>query len=132
MSVLGIGLDLCPVERMRAAVERHGDRFVRRVFTPQEAAYCESRGVARFESLAARFAAKEATSKALGAPMGIGWHDVEVTPARPGEHGPRVVLRGRAREVADARRIGRMLVTITHADGMAAAVAVAVAAEQRA
>jgi holo-[acyl-carrier protein] synthase len=130
VSVLGIGLDLCPVERMRAAVERHGDRFVRRIFTEAEASYCEGRGAARFESLAARFAAKEATSKALGAPMGIGWHDVEVQPARAGEHGPRVVLRGRAREVADARRIGRMLITITHADGMAAAVAVAVEAER--
>ena len=131
MSVLGIGLDLCPVARMRAAVERHGDRFVRRIFTAAEAAYCEGRGVGRYESLAARFAAKEATSKALGAPAGIGWHDVEVQPARSGEHGPRVVLRGRAREVADARQIASMLITITHSDGMAAAVAVAVAAERR-
>jgi holo-[acyl-carrier protein] synthase len=129
VSVLGIGLDLCPVERMRAAVERHGDRFVQRIFTAQEAAYCEGRGAARFQSLAGRFAAKEATSKALGAPAGIGWHDVEVQPARSGEHGPGVVLRGRAREVADARRVGRMLITITHTDGVAAAVAVAVAAE---
>lgn len=129
MSVVGIGLDLCPVERMRAAVGRHGDRFVRRIFTAAEADYCNGRGDRRFESLAARFAAKEATSKALGAPAGIGWHDVEVLPATTGEHGPRVALRGRAREVADALRVGRMLLTMTHSDGMAAAVAVAVAAE---
>ena len=126
MSVLGIGLDLCPVIRMQRAIERHGDRFVRRVFTDAEAEYCTGPQGRRYESLAARFAAKEATSKALGAPMGIGWHDVEVLPARAGEHGPRVVLRGRARQVADAMRVGTMMLSITHAEGMAAAVAIAV------
>jgi holo-[acyl-carrier protein] synthase len=126
VSVLGIGLDLCPIDRMERAVTRHGDRFVRRIFTEAEAAYCQGGARTRWESLAARFAAKEATSKALGAPAGIGWHDVEVTPARRGEHGPKVVLRGRAREVADAMGVTSMLLSITHADGMAAAVAVAV------
>ncbi len=126
MSVLGIGLDLCPVERMEKAVGRHGDRFVRRIFTDAEVAYCQGPGRTRWESLAARFAAKEATSKALGAPSGIGWHDVEVTPARRGEHGPKVILRGRAREVADAMGVTQMLVSLTHVDGMAAAMAVAV------
>lgn len=124
MSVVGVGLDLCPVDRMQRAIERHGERFGLRVFTPREWAYCMERG-RPWECLAARFAVKEATSKALGAPRGIGWHDVEVMPAKSGEHGPSVVLRGKAREVADARGIQSMLVSITHAGGMAAAVAVA-------
>ena len=61
MSVLGIGLDLCPIDRMRKAVERHGDRFLRRVFTEEERAYASGRGN-RFEAFAGRFAAKEAAS----------------------------------------------------------------------
>jgi holo-[acyl-carrier protein] synthase len=124
VSVVGVGLDLCPVDRMQRAIERHGERFGLRVFTPREWAYCMERG-RPWECLAARFAVKEATSKALGAPRGIGWHDVEVMPATSGAHGPSVVLRGKAREVADARGIRTMLVSITHAGGMAAAMAVA-------
>jgi holo-[acyl-carrier protein] synthase len=126
MSVVGIGLDLCPVDRIQRAVERHGDRFVRRIFTEQEKAYCFERQLP-WECLAGRFAVKEAASKALGAPRGIRWHDVEVMPACSGEHGPQVVMTGRAREVADARGVSVMLVSITHAGGMAAAMAVAVA-----
>lgn len=126
MSVLGIGLDLCPVDRMQRAVQRHGDRFVRRICTAREAEYCMARHLP-WECLAARFAAKEASSKALGAPRGIGWHDVEVMPARFGEHGPQVVMSGRAREVAEARGVKTMMLSITHAGGMAAAMAVAVA-----
>ncbi len=125
MSVVGLGMDLCPVDRMRRAVERHGDRFVRRILTERESEYCFARKLP-WECLAGRFAVKEATSKALGAPKGISWHDVEVMPARSGEHGPTVVMSGRAREVAEARGISSMLITITHAGGMAAAVAVAV------
>lgn len=125
MSVLGVGLDLCPVHRIRDAVERHGQRFLRRIFTEQEQAYAAGRGNPH-EALAARFAAKEAASKALGAPRGIGWHDVEVIPAVPGETEPKLVLRGRAAEVAEARGVKAVLVSLTHADGMAAAVAVAV------
>lgn len=126
MSVLGIGLDLCPVDRMRKAVERHGDRFLRRIFTDQERAYAQGRGD-RYEALAGRFAAKEAASKALGAPRGIGWHDVEVVPAVAGQRGPLLLLRGKAAEVAHVRGVSAVLVSITHADGMAAAMAVAVA-----
>ena len=87
MSVLGIGLDLCPIERMKQAVDRHGDRFLRRIFTAQEQAYAREAVGGMAQSLAARFAAKEAASKAIGAPKGIGWHDVEVVPARRGIEG---------------------------------------------
>jgi holo-[acyl-carrier protein] synthase len=127
MSVLGIGLDLCPIDRMRQAVDRHGDRFLRRVFTEQETAYAREAVGGMAQSLAARFAAKEAASKSIGAPKGIGWHDVEVVPARRGAHGPSLILRGVAKDVADARGISAILVSLTHAGGMAAAVAVAVA-----
>ena len=127
MSVLGIGLDLCPIERMKQAVDRHGDRFLRRIFTAQEQAYAREAVGGMAQSLAARFAAKEAASKAIGAPKGIGWHDVEVVPARRGIEGPRLILRGRAREVADARGVKTILITLTHAGGMAAAMAVAIA-----
>lgn len=126
MSVLGIGLDLCPIDRMRKAVERHGDRFLRRIFTDDERRYATTRGDG-YEALAGRFAAKEAASKALGAPRGIGWHDVEVVPAIDGQRGPVLLLRGKAAEVAHVRGVSAVLVSITHADGMAAAVAVAVA-----
>ncbi len=127
MSVLGIGLDLCPVDRMKQAVDRHGDRFLRRIFTDQEQAYAQAAAGGMAQSLAARFAAKEAASKSIGAPKGIGWHDVEVVPARRGVEGPRLILRGRAQEVADARGVKTILVSLTHAGGVAAAVAVAVA-----
>lgn len=125
MSVLGIGLDVCPVARMADALKRHGDRFAARIFTEAERAYAKDRGNHE-ETLAARFAAKEACSKALGAPRGIGWHDVEVVPAIAGERGPLVILRGRALEVAQQRGIASVLLSITHAGGVAAAVAIAV------
>ena len=95
-----------------------------RVFTAAGAGL-RGAGAIRHESLAARFAAKEATSKALGAPRGIGWHDVEVVPARPGEREPRLVLRGRAPR-SPSPRDGDVLVSMTHAAGVAAAVAIAV------
>ncbi|MBL8941911.1 MAG: holo-ACP synthase [Myxococcales bacterium] len=125
MAVRGLGLDVCAVDRMTAALARHGERFERRIFTEAERAYAAGRAN-QAEALAARFAVKEATSKALGAPRGIDWHDVEVTPARSGLHGPGVVLRGRAREVAAERGIVRVMISITHAGGVAAAVAIAV------
>jgi holo-[acyl-carrier protein] synthase len=125
VGVLGIGLDVCPTARMSDALARHGDRFAARVFTVAERAYADGRGN-RDEAYAARFAAKEATSKALGAPRGIGWHDVEVIPAVTGERGPTVVLRGRAREVAEQRGVAEVMISITHAGGVAAAVAIAV------
>jgi holo-[acyl-carrier protein] synthase len=125
MSVLGVGLDVCPVARMADALARHGDRFASRIFTEAERAYAKDRGN-RDETYAARFAVKEATSKALGAPRGIAWHDVEVVPAISGERGPQVILRGRAREVAEQRGITNVLISITHAGGVAAAVAIAV------
>ncbi len=124
MSVIaGVGIDICGIARMQRAVERHGERFLVRIFTPAERDYVLARAHP-YQSFAARFAAKEATSKALGAPRGIGWHDVEVVPARPREAGPTVVLMGRAKEVADERAVREVHLSLTHAEGFAAAMVV--------
>lgn len=119
--ILGVGLDLVAVERIRRLRERHGERFLRRVFTDAEAQACLTRADPA-PSLAARFAAKEAGMKALGTGWGggVGWLDLEVV----GEPGtvPRLVLRGRAAELAGARGVGAVHLSLTHDAGVAAAV----------
>jgi holo-[acyl-carrier protein] synthase len=76
--ILGTGVDIAEVPRIRASIERFGDRFLRRIFTEGEIRYCE-RKATRFESYAARFAAKEAGMKALGTgwSRGVRWRDTE-------------------------------------------------------
>src|SRR5512138_3800404 len=101
--IRGVGVDLCPVSRVARILERHPGRFAERVFTPAERAYCGSRG-APAQHFAARFAAKEAALKALGAPAGIGWHDLEGA----GDGGaPRVELHGAAAAAGAARGVRR-------------------------
>lgn len=118
----GIGIDCCEVARIRQALDAAtGARFRARVFTAAERAYCEGRGVGRFESYAARFAAKEAAMKVLGTGWGEGvrWHDVEVV-AAPG-HAPVLRLRGGAARHARALRLGRWLLSLTHTRDLALA-----------
>jgi holo-[acyl-carrier protein] synthase len=116
MEIVGTGNDIAEVRRVRAALEnpRTGKRFRARVFTPAEQAYCEARGRGRFESYAARFAAKEAAMKALGRGWGrdVGWLDIEVVRAR-GER-PEIVLAGKAAAYAAAIGVARLHVAITH------------------
>src|SRR5262245_26628973 len=98
-SVIGVGVDIIEIDRVRDAVHRGGERFVRRVFSEREAAYCRGkRDPARH--LAARFAAKESVIKALRVPPGLGWlwRDIEV---RRGDGPPSIGLTGRALERAD-------------------------------
>ena len=97
--IVGIGVDLEEVGRIRGAIERHGDRFLRRIFTPDEVAYAEEKAQP-FSSYAARFAAKEAAMKALGTGWdhGVRWRDIEVANESGGR--PLLRLRGRAAEVA--------------------------------
>jgi holo-[acyl-carrier protein] synthase len=124
--IVGLGVDVCDVERIRRALEgRTGERFRERVFTPGERAYCEARGRGRFASYAARFAAKEAGMKALGTGWGEGvsWHDFEVVRAASGP--PLLVVHGEAAVRARARRIGRWLLALSHAGGQAIASVVA-------
>ncbi|GAB4222789.1 MAG: holo-[acyl-carrier-protein] synthase [Acidobacteriota bacterium] len=121
--IVGLGVDLVELSRIRAVLERHGDRFLRRVLTDDERAYC-LRKRDPVPSLAARFAAKEAAAKALGTGLarGVWFRDIEVVRAETGEPGLRF-HRG-AQRMADLRRATRGLLTLTH--GRDAAVAVVV------
>ena len=111
-----VGLDLIEIDRIAATLERFGARFVQRVYTEGEAAYCRGRA----PQLAARFAAKEAVMKALGlGRRGIGWREVEVTRKRTGE--PEIVLHGRAAARAATLGIDRIAVSLTHSRNYAAA-----------
>jgi holo-[acyl-carrier protein] synthase len=113
--IVAIGVDVCDVGRIRRALEAStGARFRARVFTLAEQAYCEARGRARFASYAARFAAKEAAMKALGTgwSAGVTWQDFEVVRAEG--QAPRLVLHGRAAELAHQRRMIRWLVALSH------------------
>ncbi|MCC6589558.1 MAG: holo-[acyl-carrier-protein] synthase [Bryobacterales bacterium] len=118
--ILGTGIDLAEVDRIKAAIERHGDRFLHRVYTAREIAYVE-RKANRFERYAARFAAKEAGMKAIGTGWrgGITWHDFEVVNEPSGR--PTLRLTGRAAEVAERMGVKRINLSLTHTgqNGMA-------------
>lgn len=118
--IVGIGVDLCEVDRMEAAIARHGERFLTRIYTPAERAYCESK-VNRMERFAGRFAAKEAAMKAIGTGWrrGVGWRDFEVARAASGQ--PIILFHGEARRIADELKVRRALVSITHVKTMAMA-----------
>jgi holo-[acyl-carrier protein] synthase len=122
MAVAGIGIDICEVARMKSALEAPtGARFRDRVFTDAEQAYCEQRKRGRFESYAARFAAKEAAMKVLGSGwgQGVGWRDIEVVRE---ETGPPVLrLHGEAAALARKLKMGRWLVTLSHSGASAIA-----------
>ena len=114
-AIAGIGVDLCDIARIeRALGAPHGARFRARVFTEGEQAYCEGRRRGRFESYAARFAAKEAAMKVLGTgwSRGIGWHDVEVVRERGSP--PSLRLHGQAAVLAQRLGMAHWLLTITH------------------
>ncbi len=112
--IVGTGVDIVETPRIEQALERHGARFSRRLYTPGEIAYCE-KFKNKAERYAARFAAKEAAFKALGTGWreGVRWLDVEVTHQPSGK--PELLLRGRAKEVARALHVTRAAVSISHA-----------------
>ena len=111
--IVGTGVDITEVARIRAAVERFGERFLKRVFTPDEVRYCVSK-VNAAERLAARFAAKEAGMKAIGTGLrhGITWQDVEVVRA-PGQR-PQLRFSGKAAEFAASLGCKRSHLSISH------------------
>lgn len=120
MEILGIGIDLVEIGRIRKMLERHGEHFVARVFTQGEREYCAAMAdPAPF--YAARFAAKEAVSKALGTGIGaqLAWLDVDVQREESGR--PRVVLSGAGAETAAALGATRILLTLSHAEHYAIA-----------
>ncbi len=119
--IVGLGMDVVDVARIRRILEGpagRAERFLSRCFTDAERSACEGR-VDRAQRYAGRFAAKEATSKSLGAPAGIAWHDVEVVCAPSGA--PSLRLGGVAAAEARRRGAARLLVTMTHDGGIAAA-----------
>jgi holo-[acyl-carrier protein] synthase len=111
--ILGTGIDSAEVPRIRASVERYGDRFLARVYTPLERTYVE-RKANRYERYAARFAAKEAGMKALGTGWrhGVTWQDFEVTNLPSGR--PTLRLHGRARAIADQLGVRNISLSLTH------------------
>ena len=121
--VIGIGTDLIEIGRVEASIERFGERFLERIFTPGEIAYCMQKK-ASAESFAARFAAKEAGAKALGTGIsrGVGWLEFEVE-REPGGR-PALLLHGRAAEIARDMGVERVSLSLTHTREMAMAVVV--------
>lgn len=123
MSILGIGVDLVECVRIQHSLDRFGERFLRRVFTVGEIEYSQSM---KFPArhLAARFAAKEALSKAFGTGIGksMGWKDIDVHRKPSGE--PFVVLEGSAKQLAADRGVGKVWISLSHTEGHAMAVIV--------
>ena len=128
MNVLGIGTDIVECLRIAQMIERHGELFINRVYTPQEIRYCQSRKQAT-QHFAGRWAAKEAILKALGTGWrrGISWRDIEVRNDAMGR--PVVGLRGGARDIVEQRGIREMLVSISHCRSHATAYALALGGE---
>ncbi len=118
--IVGLGLDITEIDRVRAAIERRGEAFLKRVFTPAEIGYCE-RHRDRYERYAGRFAAKEAAMKALGTGWrrGVRWIDIEIVRLPSGK--PSLQLRGVAREFADRLGVKHIAITITHSGNTALA-----------
>jgi holo-[acyl-carrier protein] synthase len=112
------------IDRVARSIERYGRRFLERVYTPQEIAYCERKRRNAAESYAARFAAKEAGAKALGTGMGFGvtWREIEVGREPTGR--PLLLFHGRAAELAKAIGMQRSLLSITHTDTQAMAMVI--------
>ena len=127
MAIVGTGIDIIEVERVERALTRlvTGDRFRQRVFTPGEIAYCESRGRPRYQSYAARFAAKEAAMKALGTGWNrhVGWNEIEVV-RRRGQP-PSIKLHGKAAQFAQGCDIVRFHLSISHTATCAVAYVIA-------
>ena len=125
MTVIGIGTDIVEVLRIAQMIERHGELFLHRVYTPREIEYCSSRKAAT-QHYSGRWAAKEAILKALGTgwARGISWRDIEVRNDEGGK--PIVRLGGGAREVCEQLGIADMLVSISHCRTHASAFAIAV------
>ena len=123
--VLGLGTDITEVPRILASIQRFGQQFLERVYTPGEVAYCEARKKTAAQSFAARFAAKEAAAKALGTGIsrGVSWREFEVV-RHPGQ-APTLILHGRAAEIAAGLGITRLTLSLTHTSTMAMAVVVA-------
>lgn len=121
---ISCGVDIVEIDRIRQSFEKCGSGFCDRIFSVNEVLYCENRKAVKYESYAARFAAKEAVSKALGTGIGKGvsWKDIEVLNDEAGK--PYVVLSGRAREVFDEINGADISLSLSHCKIYAVAYAV--------
>ena len=118
--MLTTGVDIIEIPRIKQTIDRYGERFLKRVFTPDEIAYCRGRA----PNLAGRFAAKEATMKALGTGVrGVSWKDIEVIRAESGA--PSVKLHGRAKARAERLQVVEISLSISHSREFAVAFVVA-------
>ena len=119
--IVGTGVDIAEVDRIRESIERFGDRFLHRVYTEGEIAYCERKNVTRYESYAARFAAKEAGMKALGTGWnhGVRWRDIEVV--RPRGQRPTIQFHGQGALFAEKLGAHNIALSITHTSEQALA-----------
>jgi holo-[acyl-carrier protein] synthase len=111
--IVGSGIDICEVPRIQASIERFGDKFIQRIFTPREIAYV-SRKANKYERYAARFAAKEAGMKAIGTGWrkGVRWQDFEVVNEPSGK--PTLLFHGKAREFAERLGVTNIALSLTH------------------
>ncbi len=118
--IVGLGLDIAEIDRIEAAITRHGAPILERLYTPAEVAYCESHRN-KFERYAGRFAAKEAAMKALGTGWrrGVRWRDIEIIREPSGK--PSLALKGAAKQIADGLGVKNISVTITHSGNLALA-----------
>ncbi|MBE3597334.1 MAG: holo-ACP synthase [Limnochordaceae bacterium] len=126
-AIVGVGVDVVEVDRIARALERHGERFLERLFSSEEIAYCLAKRhpAARAACLAARFAAKEAVMKVLGTGRrGVAFHEIAVTHRRGGR--PAIELRGRAARVAEALGVDEVCVSVSHGRDVAVVVALGV------
>lgn len=128
MNVIGVGTDIVECLRIAQMIERHGETFLTRIYTPHEIEHCSSRKAAT-QHYAARWAGKEAVLKAMGIgwSRGIHWHDIEV---RSELHGrPRVALGGGAREMCEKLQIADLQISIAHCRTHASGFAIAIGGE---
>ncbi len=124
MTIAAHGIDMVDCNRLGEMIDRYGNRFLNRVFTPVELEYCQGRK-RRIEHLAGRFAAKEAVMKVLGTGLrrGVNWLDIEIVNEPSGQ--PKVTLAGRCREIADEKNLTEIIISISHITTHAIASAVA-------
>ncbi|HTQ39556.1 MAG TPA: holo-ACP synthase [Pirellulales bacterium] len=129
MSIFGIGTDIVECLRIAQMIERHGELFITRVYTPHEIEYCQSRKQAT-QHFAGRWAAKEAVLKALGTGWrrGISWRDVEIRNLRSGS--PTVALYGGAKDFMEQVGVTQVMISISHCRSHATAYALALTEEK--
>ena len=119
---MAVGIDIIEIPRVQKVLEKHPERFLQRVYTPEEAAFCRG----RVSELAARFAAKEAVMKALGTgARGLAWREIEILPNRRGK--PLVYLHGLAKKRGETIGLRGIDVSLTHDADLAIAVVVGMA-----